>query len=252
MALQINSVLLSFLSLPGEMRNVVYAFALASDSTISIVMDSSHLYKMRAKDRNSAQYLETLGVLSRLNHQIRGEARSFFFANNKFAVEAIARIAQSPKIDYVSLYNGFLAWVGEDFRPYMKSLKFQVGSNNYWDKPALKNGQILLRLLSECLNLGVLYLYLDMAYLSGANHNTLATFIRGQDQLPSQCLSAFSKQLKGLSKLKTFRIYSILIPRWKFPNTGTIQRRQAHDFAWQLRTELRPVFDMIEIKATIL
>jgi hypothetical protein len=83
---RMNGTRASFVSLPNELRNIIYASSLKCTNPISVAYDAAtkslrNPWTKRASDRTP---LEALKLLSGLDHTINGEARSYFFANHIF------------------------------------------------------------------------------------------------------------------------------------------------------------------------
>jgi hypothetical protein len=153
----------SFLSLPGELRNKVYALALISQSPI-------YVQCFRGEHPPQANALLNLSLL---NRQIRMEARSFFFANNRFRAWA----PLSPV--------RFLTNIGSVERAFLTSLN----CCGYYSDVHL--ARQFYTYLGQCTNLRELCLIMDMEYICIDNPATLRAFLRNKSRMTTSSAIPF-------------------------------------------------------------
>jgi hypothetical protein len=155
----------SFASLPGEIRNLIYSSFLRYPKPISITYNAAtqRFQTTGNKHTNDGRTpLEVLELLSNLDHNIRAEARSYFFANNVFQLETSQSLGTDP--DYIATYMHFLVTIGDIACHSLCWLRLTVSGDtkahiltfdqalNFWDA------------ISECDNLETLDIYAKIDY----------------------------------------------------------------------------------------
>jgi hypothetical protein len=118
----------SFASLPGELRNLTYVSTLLWKHPITLKYDpaSKHFHAPGFKLVSGRTPLQTLELFSSLDHNIRTEARSYFFANNVFVLETKQSVIADA--DYVQTYITFLENIGETGRRSIRWLRLTVST----------------------------------------------------------------------------------------------------------------------------
>jgi hypothetical protein len=153
----------SFASLPGEIRNLIYTSFLRYLKPISTTYNATTERfqtsgNKHAKDGRTP--FEVLELLSNLDHNIRAEARSCFFANNIFQLETSQSLGADP--DYIVTYMHFLDTIGDVARHSMRWLRLTVSGDTKMHIPTVDQALKLWNIVSECENLETLDIYAEI------------------------------------------------------------------------------------------
>ena len=153
-----------FASLPAELRNNVYQQTLKYHGQLVLFYHvSAQRFQIHPSfSTRSRSPLKALKVFSNLDHYIRQEARSFFFANNSFEIVTKQNLTTDP--DYVQVYIDFLSNIGETGRRSLRQLELVVNGDTKQHLPEPKIAVKFWKLLADCMNLERLHLFLDVDY----------------------------------------------------------------------------------------
>ena len=120
----IDRTRLTFADLPGELRNVIYALALVSDSdpgTIRLGVDHNELASSET-DRACKSAVAAFVLMRSLNHHIRYEAETFFFSNNEFLLRCKGEQTWKPTPNRPAAPVPFFNWIGQRGRSRLRGL----------------------------------------------------------------------------------------------------------------------------------
>lgn len=145
---------LKFLDLPGEVRNLIYEFALIQSGPIRFrpfgfrksyrPPHSIPCVLHQAKKQTPLpQEVHNLNALSLVNHRIRSECRTYFYKNNTFAVDP-----EEHEGVYPANFHNFLRVIKDDGRRSIVSLEIGFIAINVWDVGDFLG--FLLELIPRC------------------------------------------------------------------------------------------------------
>lgn len=182
---RVNTEQASFAPLPGELRNLTYTSTLKWKDPIMMIYDAAthHFHPPGTKRTDGRTPLETLALLSDLDHNIRSEARSYFFVNNVFQIETKQTLTTDP--DYVKVYITFLENIGEVGRRSLRWLRLTVSGDSKQHTPTPDQAFALCALVADCYNLVTLDVYAEIDYFlhrSAAGAQRLPLFRRPSHQ----------------------------------------------------------------------
>jgi hypothetical protein len=211
----------TFLSLPAELRNKIYAQVLTCPSPISIhsssngthmqlhermVQQSRWTYNLRSIPHPDLQQIRTFFALSLANAQVGCEARTFFYAHNDFRFCAMPlRVARPayPRPDgcvihappYFEAYAGWLGRLGGDGRAVVRSLRFS-DERERWEDLDSSPGAMgkFFGLLQECGNLTRLTLSVTADHVTASDPGAYHAYLIHRGTLPRKAIRHFAEQ----------------------------------------------------------
>ncbi|KAJ4301368.1 hypothetical protein N0V90_003460 [Kalmusia sp. IMI 367209] len=204
--------------LSAEVRNEIYEYCLKSPSTIQLVWDPQRAaFVARPRSLNCKESLNVfpevlaLRFLSSLDHKVREEARSFFFANNRFEVFSL-----KPVNHYMKAYVAFLHNIGSVGRASLRYLRMDlVDEERERDCSAdMHDVKNFFGLLGECVNLEALWVTLGVSCFYGHDFLTMARYLKHHGPMPHHPHSGVLKQLQKLTYLKRLWIDCTISQRW--------------------------------------
>lgn len=245
----------SFMNLPGEIRNRIYALCLRGESERD---DLQIKFKKGRREIFDGFYfygpdrIRALQQLSLINHAIRKEARSYFYTNNKFWIKQPLSLRDLPEVTV-----RFLNDIRADGRASLASLRMYCDTICF--VPCTYDiYKKLFSLLTECINLSSLHIFMHIecflaetqrlpefwtkpketrqpelrAYLAQARYS------RGP--LPALHFDDFLNLVEGLKKLRTLHVHLILEHmRWKVGPEECFVR----DFIFTTKTQLEKALE---------
>jgi hypothetical protein len=207
----------SFASLPGELRNLTYEATLKWPSPISIVYNpDTGCFRtpnvQRIKGRTPIEALEVLSTY--LDHNIRREARSYFFANNVFQLETTQSFTTAK--DYVEIYIEFLEDIGLIGRCSLRWLRLTVSGDCRHHRPTPSRALKLFSLIGECMNLESLDLYAEIDYFYMDQQLMLKLFMSTEGAPISNPYPGVVDTIQRLKSLKRLVLRPVFNGRWRF------------------------------------
>ncbi|KAH7088847.1 hypothetical protein FB567DRAFT_440012 [Paraphoma chrysanthemicola] len=206
----------SFASLPGELRNLTYASTLRWASPISITYNTvtKRFHAPNIKRTTGRTPLEALELLSDLDHNIRCEARSYFFANNTFQVETSQTFTTDA--DYIKTYITFLENIGEIGRRSLRWLRLTVSADSKQHRPTLDKGLKLWSLIADCFNLLTLDIYAEIDYFYMDQQAAMKQFMTTEGSPISKPWSILLEAMHNLSCLHRLVLRPVFSSRWRY------------------------------------
>lgn len=213
---RINISRASFASLPGELRNLTYASILKWSHPISPTFDSTtrRFQTPGLKRIDGRTPLEVLSLLSSLDHNIRTEARSYFFANNIFQVETSQSLITDA--DYVAVYIAFLENIGAVGRRSLRWLRLTVSGDSKHHTPTIDKALKFWDLVSDCTNLLTLDVYAEIDYFYMDQRAGLKMYMSTDGYPISNPWPQVLKSIQKLSNLKRVVLRSVFSSRWRY------------------------------------
>lgn len=205
----------SFASLPGELRNLAYAATLKWPTPMSVTYNN-HVelfitHMTRTKGRTPVEVLKLLGSI---DHNIRSEARSYFFANNDFQIETTQSLTTDP--DYVQIYIDFLENIGLVGRRSLRYLHLMVSGDCRHHIPTASRAMKLWTLIADCGNLVKLDIYADIDYFYIDQQLALKRFMSTEGAPINKPWNGILEALQSLKNLKTLSLRPVFSGRWRF------------------------------------
>jgi hypothetical protein len=201
----------SFMCLPRELRDMVYAFTFDEWSEtwhLRYSPDWDGLYTVCRTDSSEKTLLRALLVLSTLSREIRSEARETFWSMAVFKVVPI--VPSNPRWmyttcdpDYYSVCEWFTRRLGEDGRRGVKMLEFH-GNYRYCEEFSTERPETLTKLMeyvADCTHLTTLRIPLDIGLLCQGDQASLETFILQNGNLDNEGVASFQKVISSLPYL---------------------------------------------------
>jgi hypothetical protein len=250
---RINVTRASFASLPGELRNMTYAATLRWPTPISVVYDPTieRFITPNVSRVEGRTPIEALGVLSSLDHNIRCEARSYFFANNVFVIETNQSLTTDP--DYIETYINFLEDIGLVGRRSLRWLRLTVSGDCRHHRPTLSKAIRLWALIVDCRNLLTLDLYAEIDYFYIDQQALLKLFMSTEGCPISKPWSGIldsTQRLRSLTRL-TFR--PVFSGRWRYFDVAFDGKLSKHAHAFRdVRFRIhRPINEAADLSAQL-
>ncbi|KAF1846540.1 uncharacterized protein K460DRAFT_314067 [Cucurbitaria berberidis CBS 394.84] len=206
---------LGFASLPAELRNNTYAQTLRWKGPVTLTYDetSRRFQTPRACLVEGRTPLQALEVLSSLDHYIRREARSYFFANNFIEIKTRQKFTSDP--DYVQVYIHFLENIGETGRWSLRHLRLTVSEDSSPHRPKFEQALKLWSLLADCMNLERLDLFLEVDYFYMDQCDALKSHLSTLGFPVSQPWLVVLQSLRHLENLKRLSLQVVFSSRWR-------------------------------------
>jgi hypothetical protein len=199
---RIDTARASFASLPGELRNLTYASTLKWKNPITLTYDAAtkHFQMPGVKVVDGRTPLQALELFSGLDHNIRTEARSHFFASNVFQLETKQ-----------SLEN-----IGEVGRRSLRWLRLTINGDSKHHFPTLEKATKLWDLLGDCLNLVTLDLYAEIDYFYMDQQPALKQYLSTEGLPFSSPWPIVLSSIKQLPHLKRLVLRPVFSGRWRY------------------------------------
>ncbi|OAL04076.1 hypothetical protein IQ06DRAFT_314757 [Phaeosphaeriaceae sp. SRC1lsM3a] len=214
MRLDVNRA--SFASLPGELRNLAYSSALKFSDPITLsycdITERFHITGTKRHDRRTE--LECLELLSNLDHNIRTEARSYFFANNTLTVET--RQSLSTDSDYMETYIQFLEIIGEVGRRSLRWLRLTINGDTKQHRPTMDKAIKFWDLIADCTNLSTLDIYAEIDYFYMNQHAGLRMYISTEGPPISDPWPKVLESIQTVKNLKRLVVRPVCSSRWRY------------------------------------
>jgi len=209
---------LCFASLPAELRNHIYAQTLKYPGPITLHYNTStHRFTHSGASKTSSRTpFEALSLLSSLDHYICLESRSYFFANNTFCISTTQTITTDA--DYVGIYIGFLSSIGATARRSLRNLRLVVRGDSKAHRPCFSTAAHLFALLSSCLNLQYLDLFLEVDYFYMDQVASLKSFLNARGYPVTPPWPVILSCLQQLTHLKRVDLHVVCSSRWRYIN----------------------------------
>lgn len=206
----------SFASLPGELRNLAYNGALkfSTPITLSYCDITEHFYVAGSKRHDRRTQLECLELLSNLDHNIRAEARSYFFANNTLTVET--RQCLTTDADYIETYIHFLENIGEIGRRSLRWLCLTVNGDTKPHRPTMDKAMKFWDLVADCTNLSTLDIYAEIDYFYVNQHAGLRMYMCSEGYPISKPWTKVLESIQNLKNLKRLVVRPVISSRWRY------------------------------------
>ncbi|KAF2829133.1 hypothetical protein CC86DRAFT_185022 [Ophiobolus disseminans] len=236
----------SFASLPGELRNLTYAATLKWASPITVVYDADtesfttpNIYHVQGRTP-----IEALRVLSNLDHNIRCEARSYFFANNIFMIETKQTLMNDP--DYVRTYIAFLEEIGSIGRRSLRWLRLTVSGDSRYDCPTPGKAIKLWTLLGECGNLLNLDIAAEIDYFYIDQQAMLKMFMSTEGYPLDKPWAGVLDSIHRLKNLQRLTFRPVFSGRWRRFAIGVNGEMTEHPYCYTARDVSRTVLFRID------
>jgi hypothetical protein len=214
----------SFASLPGELRNLTYVSTLLWKHPITLKYDpaSKHFHAPDFKLVSGRTPLQTLELFSSLDHNIRTEARSYFFANNVFVLETKQSVIADA--DYVQTYITFLENIGETGRRSIRWLRLTVSRDSKHHVPTFKKGIKLWELISDCANLVTLDVFVEIDYFYMDRQACLKSYLSTEGFPVREPWPVVLESVKQLLNLKRLVLRPVFSGRWRYFDVCVTER----------------------------
>ena len=220
---------LTFFDLSGEIRNIIYQYALKTDHPSNKITFVYRMHKRRltGKTMYSQDTLKTLNALSGIHSAFRREARTFFFSNNALEVECRGE-ARGPS--YLTILNEVLDRVGQDGRNRIFRLSvYSHGTYCNMEDICHEVRTSLSDKLAQCtalhaldLELRVTELFIDKSAFSTDNEVLLRN-IQLLELVPTRLYKDFVALFGGVKSLQSLQV-DALADRPVFRRHGDITR----------------------------
>jgi len=213
---RINPSLASFASLPGELRNLAYASSLESAPPMTIKYDKKthRFHVMDVKHTTGRTPLEAFMLLSSLDHNIRTEAQSYFFANNTFHLETHQSWTTDP--DYIEIYMHFLSLIGDVGRRSLRHLRLKVTGDPSLHRPNSDKAIEFWEHIADCTNLSTLDIYADIDYFYMDQQTALKFYLSTEGYPISKPWTEVLLAFRNLTNLKSLVLHPVLSSRWRY------------------------------------
>jgi hypothetical protein len=223
---RINTTKASFASLPGELRNLIYASTLKQKAQIAMNYDAAtqRFHTSRVERLDNRSPLGALALFSDLDHNIRTEARSYFFAKNDFQIETKQTLTMDP--DYVEVYIAFLENIGEVGRRNLRWLRLTVSGDSKQQKPSPYKASKLWELIADCFNLVTLDIYAEIDYFYMDQQQALKSYLSFSGRPISHPWPAVLESTQSLTNLKSLILRPVFSSRWRHIDTMIDQYRR--------------------------
>ncbi|MBK5654351.1 MAG: hypothetical protein I4N50_22040 [Rhizobium sp.] len=214
-SVRIDATRASFASLPGELRNLAYATTLRWPTPISVTYKKHiELFVTHLTRTNGRTPMEALQLLSGIDHNIRCEARSYFFANNIFQIETTQTFTTDP--DYIQVYIDFLENIGLVGRRSLRYLHLMVSSDCKHHVPTASKATKFWSLIAGCGNLVKLDVYAEIDYFYIGQQAALKLFMSTEGAPISKPWPVVLEILQSLKNLKNLVLRPVFNGRWRF------------------------------------
>jgi hypothetical protein len=147
-----------FAHLAPETRNAIYELAYESPLAFFIVVANDVLPSFRLRERSEQAQHDAVNALQApelVNRQIRGEARTFFYASKNFLVLPYG-------YEYLPVFVHWLRRIGSECRTVLRSICL---AGYMWYQPSTPLNRQFYGLLRSCVNLRRLTLQLNIWHL---------------------------------------------------------------------------------------
>ncbi|KAH7398494.1 hypothetical protein BKA66DRAFT_508811 [Pyrenochaeta sp. MPI-SDFR-AT-0127] len=206
---------LCFSSLPAELRNNVYAQTLRWQRPLILIYQATtHRFQVPSSNLAGARTpLQALEMLSSLDHYIRQEARSYFFANNCFEIKTKQNWSTDP--DYVQVYINFLEDIGETGRRSLRNVRLTVSGDSKLHRPNHEQAMRFWNLLASCMNLERLDLFLEVDYFYMDQRKALHSYLSTCGLPITDPWPVVLQSLCSLTNLKHLFLHVVYSSRWR-------------------------------------
>ncbi|KAH4197196.1 hypothetical protein HBI25_083500 [Parastagonospora nodorum] len=213
---RINVDRASFASLPGELRNLAYATTLKWSQPISVTFDAAtqRFHTPGVKRVDGRTPLQILSLLSDLDHNIRVEARSYFFANNTF--ELMTTQSRTTDPDYIKIYIHFLEDIGDIGRRSLRWLRLTVNGDSKQHRPTSDKAIKLWELVGDCTNLLTLDIYAEIDYFYMDQQAGLKMYMSTDGYPIANPWPVVLESIKYLTNLRRLVLRPVFSSRWRF------------------------------------
>jgi hypothetical protein len=213
---------ISFLDLPGEIRNMIYELALFGDwqdkktRKWSFVSRSGSFVPICSDPRNTEDQREALPsdpvpragtilklyILAAMSKQIHQALQTYFFAN----ITSTKTLSSNSPTSYYRLVCRFIRQIGPNGRSGLATLIFPLESGLFNHRNS-QNFQIAIQLLRECKNLRTLDLCMPVFTIIGPeDHDALQVFLLHAKTLELSGLNNLIDVLESLPRLESVSI----------------------------------------------
>jgi hypothetical protein len=212
---RINPKLASFGSLPGELRNLAYASTLKVPHIISVKYNAAtQQFQTPGVTRQDGRSpVEALKLLSDLDHNIRDEARSYFYNNHVFELETTSQ-SLSTDPDYMDTYIRFLESISVAGRCAIRWLRMTVIGDTKQHSPDADKALRLWELLTDCINLITLDIDLDIDYFYMDRHTALKAYMSTEGYPIGGPWPEVLEALQSSKNLKRLVLRPVFSSRW--------------------------------------
>ncbi|KAL1597790.1 hypothetical protein SLS60_008277 [Paraconiothyrium brasiliense] len=227
----------SFTSLPGEIRNMIYRLTLIAEGPVRVrytVNNGINTYHVKNRVEGTIedgpssnavsgyQACTALHFFSVINKKVREEARPYFFANNKFDFLVNDRSGRLFKpaygflkdMMYLKACASFLEHIGAEGRASLTSLKLNDACTGLRCDPTYHNGQAvtgLFCLLHQCTNL----ISLDLTNIWVMAPLSVKKLFRSDSAYPSiqhipqDAVRSLVNRFNALPRLKVLKLFYV-------------------------------------------
>jgi hypothetical protein len=213
---RINVDRASFASLPGELRNLAYATTLKWSQPISVTFDAAtqRFHDPGVKRVDGRTPLQVLALLSDLDHNIRAEARSYFFANNSFELKTTQ--SRTTHADYIQVYIKFLEDIGDVGRRSLRWLRLTVDGDSKLHHPTADKAIMFWELIGDCTNLLTLDIYAEIDYFYMDQQAGLKMYMSTDGYPIANPWPVVLESIKYLTNLRRLVLRPVFSSRWRF------------------------------------
>jgi hypothetical protein len=202
----IDATKLTFADLPSEIRNIIYGQSLLYAGTLAFHSVDKAMGQMSSW-ANSPELaikpiLQSLALFRGISHQIRDEARSYFFCNNEFGVNHHHLKMDRGAPSDLTEYSRVLGTLG----PYDRNCITRL---DLWAPTvSLNERQEFSRQLESLSQLSFLKVQVDIHSLFGRDRATIINLLRDDGPMPVGNLQWFVKLFEKTVSLKNLTIVS--------------------------------------------
>jgi hypothetical protein len=198
-----------FTHLAPETRNAIYELAFESPLAFFIIAADTALPSFRLRERSEQSQhdaVHALQALGLVNRQIRGEARTFFYASKNFLVLPYG-------YEYLPVFVHWLHRIGPKCRALLRSICL---AGYMWYQPSTPLNRQFHALLQSCVNLRRLTLQLNIWHLCDPCTAQLDAYLSidgpgpHDGPMPEIDVSLWAETIAGLQSTHTVRLDIIM------------------------------------------
>jgi hypothetical protein len=196
----------TFASLPGELRNDIYKMTLRSEFGHEDIWLDYKTHDSRTAEifPPCKRVVAAFAHLRRINHQIRYEVDTFFYANNSFVISyGWGDPTKGPPIkgptSYLEAPVRFLSCIGQYGRSIIRSLKFVTGHYRYHDCKPDRFRTRFSEQLAQCGQLNKLSLVVGIYELFENDEAAVISYFRQQRSAPTAYFQSFANLFRCLA-----------------------------------------------------
>jgi hypothetical protein len=199
----------SLARLAPETRNTIYEFIFDTPQAYFVVATDGAAPSFRLRDRSDQSQYDAVHVLQALglvDHEIRREARTFFYASKHFIVLPCG-------YDYLSVFVHWLYRVGAECRAVLRKVCF---AGYMWYQPSLAYTRRFHGLLRSCTNLRRLTVQMNIWHLCESCTSNLDAYLSMEGPgpydgpMPQVDISVWAETIARLHNTHTVRLDIIM------------------------------------------